>query len=134
LFSDESSIPSEKEKKNFSIVSHVIVHHSSNKLLEKRMHPAQPENYFSKNNQMKIESPFLFSGVFVQPFRIANDRGHPALFKIQQWNEEDSRDLIGVTLGVFIGETSMCQRAKITIHTINFDRLVLSHNKTVPVL
>jgi hypothetical protein len=58
----------EIRKKDFSIVSHVIVHSSSNKLLEKRMHPAQPGNYFSKNNQMKIESPFFFSGVFVQPF------------------------------------------------------------------
>jgi hypothetical protein len=38
---------------------------------------------------MKIESPFFFSGVFVQPFWITNDRGHPALFKIQQWEEEE---------------------------------------------
>ena len=35
---------------------------------------------------------------------------------------------------VLIGETSICQLAYITTHTINSDGLVLSHNKTALVL
>jgi hypothetical protein len=99
------------------------------------MHPAQPENDFSKNNQVKIESPFLFSGVFVQLIRIANDR--PPISSLQNSTMERGRDLIGVTLGVLIKETSIWHLPTSFHHnsyTINSDRLVLSHNKTAPVL
>jgi hypothetical protein len=50
--------------------------------------------FFKKQSNENIESPFLFSGVFVQPIRIANDRPPSSL---QNSTMERGRDLIGCT-------------------------------------